>query len=101
MKKYLAPTFVAYFLLTVFGVACTKLKEEPTSFVSPENYYATIKQAETILAGSMQTLWNYWGDDGYSWGWNHFIYDDQIDGGDLNIPDDFGEGLWKVHYANI
>lgn len=101
MKKYNGRIIIIYSFLSIFCGACVKLEENPTSFVNPDNYYATTKQAETILAGSMQTLWNYWGNDGYSWGWSHFIYDDQIDGGDLNIPDNFGEGLWKVHYANI
>lgn len=87
--------------IVICSSSCTKLVENPTSFTAPENYYTTIKQAETVFAGSMQTLWNYWGDDGYSWGWNHFIHDDQIDGGDLTIGYNFGTGLWRVHYKNI
>jgi len=101
MKNYNAPANILFFILILFVTSCTKLEEKPTSFADPNNYYNTLQQAETVLAGSMQTLWNYWGDDGYSWGWNHFIYDDQIDGGDLNIPYNHGTGLWKVHYANI
>jgi hypothetical protein len=96
-KTYLLVMLIA-FVLT--NESCTKLQEEPTSLVNPDIYYSTINQAETVLTGSMQTLWDYWG-DGYSWGWRYFINDDQMDGGDLNIPYNHAEPLWNLHYKNI
>ncbi|HUQ66115.1 MAG TPA: RagB/SusD family nutrient uptake outer membrane protein, partial [Flavitalea sp.] len=100
MKKYKRQGIALIISIIVTGASCTKLQEKPTSFVNPDIYYSTINQAETVLTGSMQTLWDYWG-DGYSWGWRYFINDDQMDGGDLNIPFNHAEALWNLHYKNI
>lgn len=80
---------------------CKKLDEKPKGFVAPQNFFKTISQCETVFAGCMGRIWEYWEESGYSYGWRFFIYDDQIDGGDLNIPYNHASGLWKSHYANI
>ena len=100
MKTYKLQGAILIFIFIFSGGSCTKLVEKPTSFVNPDIYYSTINQAETVLAGSMQTLWDYWG-DGYSWGWRYFVNDDQMDGGDLNVAYNHAEALWNLHYKNI
>jgi len=100
MKTFNRQGTMLLFILILSAGSCTKLTEKPTSFVNPDIYYSTINQAETILTGSMVTLWDYWG-DGYSWGWRYFVNDDQMDGGDLNVPYNHAEALWNLHYKNI
>jgi hypothetical protein len=89
------------FLLAAFTVfaSCKKLNEAPKSFVTPERFYTTPAQVEAAFAASLNTLWDYWG--GYGYGMGNFINDDQYDGGDVVIGQNFGSDLWNRHYSAI
>jgi hypothetical protein len=91
-----------------FGISCKKLDEKPLSFVTPDKFYTTSSQIEATFAGTMNRLWNYWGEgpwqgsyEGYSYGLRHFVNDDQLLGGDLIIPADHANVLWRPHYNAI
>lgn len=101
MKKYLLNIKQYTWMLALTGVlACQDLDENPEGFVNPQNYYSTITQGESALAASMNALWNYWG-AGYSYGYPHFIHDDQLMDGDLNIGNGFANDLWNQHYLAL
>lgn len=101
MKKYFLNIKQYAWMLALAGVfACQDLDENPEGFVNPQNYYSTITQGESALAASMHALWNYWG-AGYSYGYPHFIHDDQLMDGDLNIGNGFANDLWNQHYLAL
>src|SRR5438045_8012655 len=87
------------FTLMVFSFACKKLDEKPISTVTPENFGNSVLQIEAAYAGSVNYLWNYW--EGYGYAYGAFINDDQLNNGDLNIPDDNGDDLWNRHYTAL
>ena len=101
MKNITYYTVRSFLLLT--GVAlifsCKKLDEYPISSVTPENFGNSVLQIEASYAGSMNFLWDYW--SGYGYAYDPFSNDDQLDGGDLNIPPDNGEDLWNAHYRAL
>ncbi len=84
-------------ILTDFG--CMKLDEQPISSVTPDNFGNSVLQIEAAYAGSLNYLWDYWA--GYGYTYYAFSNDDQLNGGDLNIPQDNGDGLWEVHYRAL
>jgi len=47
----------------------------------------------------MNYLWNYW--EGYGYAYGPFISDDQLNNGDLVIPDDNADDLWNRHYMAL
>ena len=82
------------------SVSCQKLEETPSNFVTPESYYQTKEQVETVFASSMNNLWNVWSN--YSYTVEKLLKnDDQLFGGDLNITADWGSGLWAAHFKSI
>jgi starch-binding outer membrane protein, SusD/RagB family len=85
--------------LIVFVIACKKLDEQPVSSVTPASFGNSVLQIEASYAGSMNYLWDYW--SGYGYAYDPFSNDDQLDGGDLNIPSDNGEDLWNRHYSAL
>jgi hypothetical protein len=89
------------FLLVVLMVvsSCKKLDETPLSFVSPDDFYTTPAQVEAVFASAMNSLWDAWSAYGYAM--VYFSNDDQLNGGDLNIPDNWASDLWAAHYAAI
>lgn len=87
------------FLLVLLFASCKKLDEKPASFVTPDNFYSTPAQIEATFAASMNSLWDAW--SAYGYGMATFANDDQLDGGNLNIPDDWGSDLWAAHYNAI
>ena len=86
-------------LLIITG--CEKLKEKPTDFVGPDNFFATQSQIESAFVSSMQRLWGGW--QFYDWmGYPEWpSYDDQVYGGDLAIGDNDAAGSWNRHYQSI
>ncbi len=86
-------------ILLVATTSCKKLNETPKSFATPENFYTTPAQIEAVFASSMNTLWDSW--TNYSYGMSVFRNDDQLDGGDLNITENWGSGFWSAHYKAI
>lgn len=87
------------FLVILIFVSCKKLDENPPSFVTPDKFYTTPAQIEATFASSMNALWDSWAAYGYAM--SVFSNDDQLDGGNLNIPDDWGSDLWAAHYNAI
>ena len=96
--KYLLPCSVLLVLIN-FVIGCKKLEEQPISSVTPDNFGTSALQIESSYAGSLNYLWDYWA--GYGYTYNAFKNDDQINGGDLNIPPDNGDDLWNRHYKAI
>ncbi len=86
-------------LILILFVSCKKLDEKPKSFVTPDNFYTTSAQIEATFASSMNALWDAWSAYGYAMA--TFSNDDQLNGGNLNIPEDWGSDLWAVHYNSI
>ncbi len=88
-------------LLALFLIVsgCKSLDEEPISSVTPSNYGNSILQIESAYAGSLNYLWNYW--EGYGYTYSAFNNDDQLEGGDLNIPPDNADDLWNRHYKAL
>lgn len=83
----------------IAAASCKKLVEKPISFVQPSDFYTTPSQIEATFAASMNKVWDYWG--GYGYGMGNFINDDQYEGGDLVIGNNFGSDLWDGHYGAI
>ena len=86
-------------LILILFVSCKKLDEKPKSFVTPDNFYTTSAQIEATFAASMNTLWDAWSAYGYAMA--TFAQDDQLNGGNLNITEDWGSDLWAAHYNAI
>jgi hypothetical protein len=101
MKNKINYTVRSFLLLTGVTLifSCKKLDEYPISSVTPENFGNSVLQIEASYAGSMNFLWDYW--SGYGYAYDPFSNDDQLDGGDLNIPPDNGEDLWNAHYRAL
>jgi starch-binding outer membrane protein, SusD/RagB family len=101
MKKiinHLLP-YLLMLVLTVFSFACKKLDEKPISSVTPANFGNSVLQIEAAYAGSLNYLWGWW--EGYGYAYGPFINDDQLNNGDLNIPDDNADDLWSRHYSAL
>lgn len=94
-------SFILFLTILVLLTSCEKLNEEPRGFASPESFYQSISQAEAALIGHMDRLFQYWNDDGYSWGWRFFDNDGQTYGGNLNINYRQGRDLYGGHYKGI
>ena len=101
MKINIKKLWLCLTFLVILSAGCKKLEEKPTSFVSPQNFFTTVAQGESVLTGCMSNVWKYWENNGYNWGWRMFLDDDQLAGGDLNIEYNRGTPLWIAHYANI
>ncbi len=86
-------------LLLIAG--CDKLKEKPTDFVGPDNFYSTPSQIESAFTASMDVLFGGW--TFYDWYRYPQIFDmdDQVYEGDLVIGDDLGNDCWTKHYRAI
>ena len=103
MKKILIQWTINLFLAAMLfsNSGCAKLDEKPLNSISPEIFYTTIPQCESALTGAMARLYSEWNDQSYGYGWNYFKRDDQLAGGNDNIPDAFGTPLWGSHWAAI
>lgn len=86
-------------VLLVMIMGCKKLDEHPKNFVTPDSFYKTQTQIESTFASSMNALWTAW--SAYGYGMAVFSHDDQLAGGDLNIPANWGSNLWAAHYNAI
>jgi len=90
---------ILFVVCTHFISACNKLDEEPIGLVSPETYFNSASQAESVLVSATGELWQIWND--YSYGWQYFNHDDQLDGGNLNISYTHAEELWSAHWSSL
>jgi hypothetical protein len=90
---------LSFCIICIVISSCKKLDETPKSFVTPDNFYTTPAQIEATFASSMNSLWSAW--SAYGYGMAVFANDDQLNGGDLNIPENWGSDLWAAHYSAI
>ena len=98
LKMYIAAFAIALVVLS----GCEKfLAETPKSSIAPQYFYTTIPQCESAITGAMARLYGEWNDQSYGYGWIFFKRDDQMAGGNDNIPADFGKPLWGSHWAAI
>jgi len=90
-------------LLVIFSVltGCDvlDLDEQPKSFISPDNFFNTPEQVEAIFPACMKRTFFKW--NGYAMTPELFIHDDQLNGGNLIIPQNHGANIYSLHYANI
>ena len=98
MKQYL----LVLSLVLLFASGCNSLfdlTEEPQAFISPELYFNTPAQIETVLACCMNRAYRPWG--GY--GFNPPLHGetDQNKGGNLVIGLNHGSDIYALHFANI
>jgi starch-binding outer membrane protein, SusD/RagB family len=92
--------FIVAFVMLFFS-GCKKLGEVPLSSIAPENFYKTIPQCESVLAGAMARLFSEWNDQSYGYATPFFRRDDQFAGEYGNVPADFGAPLWGSHWAAV
>lgn len=86
------------FALLIVFTACD-LEENPQSFISPDNFFNTPTQIESVLASSMRLHWRSWGGYGYDPGFHR--HSDQNNGGDLVITQNYGAGRYNDHFASL
>ncbi len=102
IKTYFNVYIAAFALgLIVLSGCADFLDETPKSSIAPQSFYTTIPQCESAISGAMARLWGEWNDQSYGYGWIYFKRDDQLAGGNDNIPADFGSSLWQSHWAAI
>jgi starch-binding outer membrane protein, SusD/RagB family len=81
------------------GCDILNLDENPKSFIAPEGFFQTADQIESVLAGTMGRSYSNWG--GYSYNPAFHRHSDQNNGGNLIISQNYGAGVWNLHYNNI
>jgi starch-binding outer membrane protein, SusD/RagB family len=80
---------------------CSKLDEKPLSSIAPQNFYTSIPQCESALTGAMARLYSEWNDQSYGYAVPLFRRDDQYQGDNTNVPEDYGKTLWQSHWSAI
>ncbi len=75
------------------------LEENPKSFIAPDNFFNTPAQIESVLAGTMGRSFSNWG--GYSYNPAFHRFSDQNAGGNLVITQNYGSGIWSLHWNNL
>ena len=85
----------------IIGTSCSELdlEEDPKSFISPDNFFNTPAQIESILAGTMRRAYSEW--SGYAYNPAFHRHSDQNEGGNLVITENYASGIWTIHWANI
>jgi starch-binding outer membrane protein, SusD/RagB family len=89
-------------ILVVSG--CMDLEETPQSSLSPENFFTSVDQVNSVYTNAMAQVWNLWANRGYSYGWQYFVVDDQLGGiyeKGLIIGPNHASELWAAHYAAL
>ncbi|MCG2461642.1 RagB/SusD family nutrient uptake outer membrane protein [Flavobacteriaceae bacterium F89] len=101
-KIYFSQKILLWFLFAFLVSGCETLDEDPQSFISPDKYYTSVGQGETILASSLSFLWNLWTPGGYGENYYYFqLVSDQFYKQTLVIPEDNGDIMWVAHYKSI
>lgn len=98
MKKYIL-ILISILLLNFSSCDTFDLSENPKDFVSPESFFNTPAQIETVLAGTMRRNFRSWGGYGYNPALHR--HDDQMAGGDLVISQNYASGTYTAHFQNI
>lgn len=98
MKRYIL-VFVFFLVLIIPGCDLSDLSEEPKGFITPNGYFNTPTQVETILVACMNRVFSSWGGYGY----NPVLHrhTDQNYGGDLVIGQNYGSDIYYIHFQNI
>ncbi|MDX9881379.1 MAG: RagB/SusD family nutrient uptake outer membrane protein [Prolixibacteraceae bacterium] len=95
--------FICFFIGIFFilaGCEVFNLEEQPKSFTSPENFFNSSQQIESVLAACQSRCFQVWRmayDDGHY----IFVHTDQLAGGDLIIPTNHASDFYALHFANI
>src|SRR5690606_6029366 len=91
-------TLVIFLGLLVVMCACEAfdLEEEPRDFITPENFFQTPEQIETVLAACQSRCFQVWRNT-YDNNPDLFRHDDQLAGGDLIIPLNHGADFYALH----
>lgn len=88
----------------VFFSSCMDLQETPQSSLSPENFFTSVDQVNSVYTNAMAQVWNLWANRGYSYGWQYFVMDDQLSGvyeKGLIIEPNHASELWAAHYEAL
>lgn len=91
--------FIALLIIIITSCDTFDLSESPKGFITPDNYFNTPTQIETVLATSMNRVFRDWG--GYAYNPALHRHDDQISGGNLVITLNHGSAIYNAHFANI
>lgn len=86
-------------VLLLLNSGCVDLEETPMDFTGPSNFYNSPGQIEASFVSAMSRLYGEWSVYGYGHG--NFASDDQLFGGNFNLSDNHGSGLWSAHYRAI
>jgi hypothetical protein len=99
-NKYFKKINIFFIAVLTLAMGCQDLEENPKSFASPGNFYNDPAQIEAVFAASMNNLWGGW--SGYGWAIRTgFRNTDSQNGGDMNLTQNHGSGIWAMHYRAI
>ncbi len=98
MKRYIL-VFSFSLLLVVTSCDVFDLKEEPKGFITPDSYFNTPTQIETILTACMNRAFRSWGGYGYNPALHR--HTDEDAGGNLVIGLNHGSAIYNLHFENI
>lgn len=98
MKKHI---FIFTIILFIIVTSCDifDLSEHPKGFITPDNYFNTPAQIETVLATSMNRVFSGW--VGYAYNPDLHSHSDESAGGGLVITLNHGADIYNAHFANI
>lgn len=96
-SNFIKIVFLCFSVVTL--VSCQKLEETPKGLLSPENFYNTPAQCQTVLTGSMDALFGAY--RGYGNGGIRPWADGQIGGTPLNYGATYSPNVWVNHYKAI
>jgi hypothetical protein len=106
MKKIIKNIVGSFMLIITITVtfSCKKLDVAPISSITTSNYGTSAVQIEAQYAGAMDFLWGKY--YGYGVGGDRtpeltFVNDDQLRGGDLQVPENQADPFWLMHYQAI
>ena len=91
-------------IILIFAFSCKNLDVKPLSSITSSNYGTSAVQIEAEYTGSMNYLWGKY----YGWGVAgtgtpdvFCVEDDQVQGGNLLIPDNMGDQVWQSTYQAL
>ena len=98
MKRYI---YFSGLLLSLIVHSCDlfDLSEAPKGFITPDRYFNTPAQIETILTSCMYRTFHSW--SGYAYNPALHKHSDQDEGGDLIIGLNHGSDIYEIHFENI
>lgn len=88
-----------FLLLIIPSCDLVDLSEEPKGFTTPDRYFSSPTQIETVLAACMNRAFRSWGGYGYNPALHRHA--DQNYGGDLVIALNHASDIYNLHFMNI